>query len=137
MLMSVLVWRGTGWYRLILTLDREHHALADVGADPVAGLAQVVTPVLLQDVPDQQRPVGHELDPTGQRNRVVLLRVPYSTGEEQNRVRVREREREREEQGQDRGTGAGSGNRGRTRDQGRDHGCVCPRERWLNLLFWV
>lgn len=68
---------------LTLTFDGEHHALADVGADSVAGLAQVVAAVLLQNVPDQQRPVGHELDPTRQRNRVVLLRVPYGTGGEQ------------------------------------------------------
>lgn len=69
-----------------LTFDREHHALADVRADSVAGLAQVVAAVLLQNVTDQQRPVGHELDPARQRNRVVLLRVPCSTGGEQRTV---------------------------------------------------
>lgn len=37
-----------------LTLDSEEHGLADVGAHAVAGLAEVVADVLLQDVADQQ-----------------------------------------------------------------------------------
>lgn len=66
--------------RVRLTLDRQDHALADVGAHAVGGLAEVVSPVVLQDVTDQQRAVPHDLDPTGQRHWVVLLGVPYTYG---------------------------------------------------------
>ena len=60
------------------TLDGEHHAFADVGAHSVGGLAEVVAPVVLQHVADQQRPVGHDLDASGQGDGVVLLGVPYT-----------------------------------------------------------
>jgi hypothetical protein len=69
----VYSWSGL---KVRLTLDGQDHALADVGAHPVGGLTQVVAPVLLQDVTNQQGAVPHDLDPTGQRHWVVLLGVP-------------------------------------------------------------
>lgn len=59
-----------------LTLDSEEHGLADVGAHTVAGLAEVVADVLFQDVADQQRAVGQDLDAAGEGHWVVLLGVP-------------------------------------------------------------
>lgn len=65
--------RGVG--HGIRTFHRQEHGLADVGANPVAGLAQVVANVLLQHVPDEQRAVGKDLDAAGERDRMVLLGV--------------------------------------------------------------
>lgn len=59
-----------------LTLDGEEHGLADVGAHAVAGLAEVVADVLLQDVADQQGAVGQDLDAAREGHGVVLLGVP-------------------------------------------------------------
>lgn len=59
----------------LLTLHGEEHGLADVGAHPVAGLAEVVADVLLQHVADEQRAVGQDLDAARQRDGVVLLGV--------------------------------------------------------------
>lgn len=64
------------WRVCVLTLDGEDHALADVRAHPVGGLAEVETAVLLQNVSDEQRAVTHDLDPARQRHGVVLLGVP-------------------------------------------------------------
>lgn len=44
-----------------LTVNVQVDDLADVKADPVAGVAQVVAVVLLLGVLDGQRPVGEEL----------------------------------------------------------------------------
>lgn len=63
---------------LTLTFDSEDHALTDVWAHAVGGLTEVVASIILQDVPDEQRAVWHDLDPAGQRDRVVLLRVSHT-----------------------------------------------------------
>lgn len=62
----------------VLTLDGEEHGFADVGAHAVAGLAQVVADVLLQDVADEQGAVGQDLDAARQGDGVVLLGVATS-----------------------------------------------------------
>lgn len=69
-------WEGCTGARL--TLDSEEHGLADVGAHAVAGLAEVVADVLLQDVADQQGAVGQNLNAAGEGHWVVLLGVPAS-----------------------------------------------------------
>lgn len=76
-----------------LTLHGEEHGLADVGAHAVAGLAEVVADVLFQDVADQQRAVGQDLDAAGEGHWVVLLGVPAPCKEAEERRaggRVRE-----------------------------------------------
>lgn len=59
-----------------LTLNGEDHALADVRAHAVGGLAEVKAAVFFQDVSYEEGAITHELDAARQRHRVVLLRVP-------------------------------------------------------------
>lgn len=59
-----------------LTLNGEDHALADVRAHAVGGLAEVKAAVFFQDVSYEEGAITHELDAARQRHGVVLLRVP-------------------------------------------------------------
>lgn len=62
----------------LLTLHGEKHGLADVGAHPVAGLAEVVADVLLQHMADEEGAVGQDLDAAREGYGVVLLGVAAS-----------------------------------------------------------
>lgn len=68
--------REWGWGGCQLTLNGEDHALADVRAHAVGGLAEVKAAVFFQDVSYEEGAITHELDAARQRHRVVLLRVP-------------------------------------------------------------
>lgn len=68
------------------TFYGQHHAFADVRAHSIAGLTQVIPPILLQHVTNQQRTVGQDLNATRKGDRVILLGVPNTWRTKMERI---------------------------------------------------
>lgn len=71
--MFLCIINNNNW--LWLTFDCQQHAFADIWADTIAGLAQIVAAILLQNMSDKKRTIGHDLDAACKRNWMVLLWV--------------------------------------------------------------